>query len=81
MFIQFRNVNGKNVVCMIYREKGQTDKTDPVVEPLKSREHLIETLVNIGHDGRNVALSSTIDFPEDETDDPDQIELAQSLWS
>jgi hypothetical protein len=74
MFLQFREVDGKSVVCMIYK-RGREE----VVEPVRDKQHVIDTLIALGDDGSRVGISSTLHFPEDETNDPAQIALAEEL--
>lgn len=70
MFLQFRN----GVICMIYDRDNRE-----VVEPMRDVSHLVETLVALRDDGSRVGCSSTLDFPEEYTNDPAQIALAKEL--
>ena len=72
LFLQFRNVKGVQKVCMIYNVKGKE-----VVKAVRSVEQvaLKQRQLKLPH----VGISSTLNWPEDETDDLEQINLAELL--
>jgi hypothetical protein len=46
---------------------------------INSKQEFLDLLVKIGHSGKGVLISSTLHFPEEYTDDPQVVALAEEL--